>query len=153
MARRRVQGRAATLVGLVVLGGLLLAASGCVPGLRASLGLPASYSFTTLRSGTIYTEARPGVFLWGSPKYQSSLVFASAGEAVVVRSDAEVEQGRIVLGVVAGPWGADDLASEHITASGRSELRVVVPATGVYRVTATYVFEFRGSDRVDWHVE
>jgi hypothetical protein len=151
--RRQVKGRGAAIVGLVVLAVLIFSATGCVPGLRAAFGLPASYTFSTLRSGTIYTEARPGSLIWGSPNYQESLVFASTGDRIVAVSNAEVQQGRIMLSIVPGLWGADELVSEQVTQTTQTTLEATVPDTGFYRVTASYVFAFRGANTVDWHLD
>jgi hypothetical protein len=151
--RRRVRGRAATVVVAVVVLGIALGVSGCVPGLRSLLGLPGGYAVTLLRSGTLYTEARPGSFLWGSPPYQSTTALASDGDTIVISFDVTVQTGRAIISVVPGLWGGDAIHTEHVTASRVGSIRVATPAGGIYRVTASYVFSFRGVARIDWHME
>ena len=151
--RTKVEGKRATLFVLLFAIILLWAAVRMVPGLASSLGIRGGHEFTFLRWGSMYTEAQPGAWLWGSPKRRSSLAFASAGETIRLDSRSSVERGRVMLAVYSGAVAGPEIHSEHITSSGASEASVTVPATGFYRITANYVFTFRGRHDLDWRVD
>ena len=151
--RIELEGRSATLVGLVVLLGCLWAASGCVPGVRQALGLQAGYDYSLLRVGAMETEVRPGAWLIGSPRRRSSLVFASAGDRIHLTSSTSVDEGRVLITVRSGVWAGKILHNSHITAGGDGFASVTVPHTGFYTVSSNYVFGFRGAHRLVWQVD
>jgi hypothetical protein len=155
MGRRiRVQGKARNAVIAVVVLGLIWVIGGMIPGVKPALGFAGGHKLSVLRTGSIYTEARPGAFVWGwgSPRRKSSLLFASAGDEIVLESSAHIERGRIIISVDKGLWGTDDLYVSHVTSSEDKVIRVPVSEGGLYRVSANYVFVFRGRHDLDWYV-
>jgi hypothetical protein len=137
------------LIGWVVLWTVLR----MIPGAASSVGMRGGHEFTFLRWGSMYTEVDPGAWLFGSPKRRSSLAFASAGERIVLESRTSLKRGRVVLSVYSGTWGGRELHNAHLTSSGPYSGQVSVPESGFYRVTANYVFTFRGRHDLTWRVE
>lgn len=149
----QVKHRAAKAVAVLVVVALLFAISGCVPGLRPALGLPAGYEYNLLRTGAMYTEARPGSWLIGSPRRKSSITFATDSDEIILMSQTTLERGRVSVTVRSGLWGGDEIYSESITTSGDHTARLEVPKAGIYGVTSNYVFAFRGRHELSWRVE
>jgi len=153
MSRIKLEGRAAGAVGLLVGLALVWTAVQMVPGLASTLGIRGGHEFTFLRWGSMYTEARPGAWLIGSPKRRSSLLFASSGETIVLTSRAAIDRGRVMVSLHSGALVGPEVYKEHVTASGMRETRVAIPETGFYRVMANYFFTFRGRHDLDWQIE
>jgi hypothetical protein len=153
MGRRRVEGRAAKAVIAVIILAMTLIIARMIPGVMPAIGFPGGYKFSTLRSGSMYTEARPGAWIWGSPRRKSSILIASAGDEIVIRSTARIDRGRVIINVAKGAWGTDFVYSVHVKGSGEQSVRVPVPEGGIYRVSANYVLVFRGRHDLDWYVD
>ncbi len=143
----------ATLIGLVIAAACAWAILRMVPGAASSLGIRGGHEFTFLRWGSMYTEARPGAWLFGSPRRRSSLIFATRGERILLRSQASIDRGRVVISVHTGTWAGEEIYNDHLISSGSHDGDVLVPATGFYRVSANYVFTFRGRHDLDWRIE
>jgi hypothetical protein len=116
-------------------------------------GFPFGYDYSLLRWGSIHTEARPGAWLIGSTKRRSSLTLAFAGEIIVLSLDTEVQSGWISLSVVRGLIGYNPIYTVDIQSSHTEKIVVQVPTTGVYRISANYIFGFRGRNDLHWMVE
>lgn len=51
------------------------------------MGLPAGYKYNLATHGAMYTEARPGSWLIGSPKRTSSITFAGSSDPPGTRGE------------------------------------------------------------------
>jgi hypothetical protein len=81
------------------------------------------------------------------------MAVASDGDTILVSFDVTVQTGRVIITVRPGLWGGDAIHTEHLTESRVGSIRVATPVGGIYRVTASYVFSFRGVARIGWHFE
>ena len=150
----KVRGWTARAVGLAILAVIVFSAVKFVaPGVFVSAGLPVGYGLSALRWGYLYTEARPGAWLIGSPKSRSSLALAFRGEELVVRYDLDIERGWATIAVRPGLVGSQAVHVEHIRASSRDFARIRMPGAGLYRVSASYTFGFRGRNEMSWTIE
>lgn len=145
--------KAIVLISLAIMLALTWAIIRMVPGAAPSLGMRGGHEFTFLRWGSMYTEVHAGAWLFGSPKRRSSLIFATKRERIVLQSRTSIERGRVMITVYSGPWVGQEIHAEQQMSSGTYQGQVFAPHTGFYRITANYVFTFRGRHDLDWRVE